>query len=337
MPLILEMLIIILVVVMLAVLIWLVILSKEKNAAQTILTAQLEAIKLTQDNTKDTIQKSLASSQNSMNQNLQQSAKILNQLHGQIGGLQQSSKSMTQVAGEVRKLQDVFKNPKHRGILGEKSLQNILSQLFPKNCYQMQYSFKNGKIADAIVKLTDNMVAIDAKFPLPAFERILQAENEQDRIVQRKQFSRDVLKHVTKIASDYIRPQDGTVDFAIMYIPAENVYYETIVQSAEDDKDIAAIALEKKVVPVSPNLLYTYLMTIVMGLEGAQIEKKAGEILKNLKKLDTGFAGFTGSWDVLGRHLRNAASQYDEGDRKLMRFRDNLIQIQNEDTQNEES
>ena len=332
-----EILIVGLICVVLAVLIWLVISIKEKNAGQAMLLGHLEAIKLAQDTTKDTIQKSLANSQNSMNQNLQQSAKVLSQLHGQIGGLQQSSKSMTQVAAEVRKLQDVFKNPKQRGMLGEKSLQNILSQLFPKNAYQMQYSFKNGKIVDAIVKLTDHIVAIDAKFPLPAFERILQAENEQDRIAQRKQFSRDVLKHVTKIAADYIRPQEGTVDFAIMYIPAENVYYETVVQSADGDKDIAAVALEKRVVPVSPNLLYTYLMTIVMGLQGVQIEKKAGEILKNLKKLDIGFAGFAKNWNVLGGHLRNAASQYDEGDRKLMRFRDNLIQIQNEDQQNEEN
>ncbi|MHC4625057.1 MAG: DNA recombination protein RmuC, partial [Planctomycetota bacterium] len=139
------------------------------------------------------------------------------------------------------------------------------------------------------------------------------------------------------IASDYIRPAEGTLDFAMMYIPAENVYYETIVKYAGETKDILQYALDKKVIPVSPNLLYAYLMTVVMGLHGLQIEKQAAEIRQNLKKLNSSFADFGGSWEILGRHLRNAHGQYDEGQKKLDRFGIQLTQIQGEAEQQTES
>lgn len=122
------------------------------------------------------------------------------------------------------------------------------------------------------------------------------------------------------------------MDFALMYIPAENVYYETIVKYDNDRMDLLNYALEKKVIPVSPNLLYAYLMTIVMGLHGMQIEKEAAMIRKNLQKLTMGLAAFGGNWDVLGKHLRNAQNQYDEGQSKLNKFMMQLEQIQQEDT-----
>ncbi len=147
---------------------------------------------------------------------------------------------------------------------------------------------------------------IDAKFPLSSFELLLKAEKDDERIRLRKQFHNDIIKHIDKIAASYIRPAEGTLDFALMYIPAENVYYEAIIKYPDDAKDILQYSLDKKVVPVSPNLLYAYLMTVVMGLHGLQIEKQAAEIRQNLKKLNASFTDFTETWDVLGKHLRNA-------------------------------
>ena len=120
-----------------------------------------------------------------------------------------------------------------------------------------------------------------------------------------------------------------------MYIPAENIYYETIVKYPGQTQDILQMALEKRVIPVSPNLLYAYLMTVVMGLHGLQIEKQAAEIRQNLKKLNASFADFSGSWDILGRHLRNAQNQYEEGDHKLNKFGTQLEQIQGDGEQTE--
>jgi DNA recombination protein RmuC len=140
-----------------------------------------------------------------------------------------------------------------------------------------------------------------------------------------------VQKHIDKIAESYIKPDEGTLDFAIMYIPAENVYYEAMVKTAEDTTSIQDYAMERKVFPVSPNLLYVYLMTIVMGLHGLQIEKQAAEIRQNLKTLKNSFGDFISLWDTLGGHLRNAHGKHDEGQKKLDKFVMQLGQIQNED------
>ena len=237
---------------------------------------------------------------------------------------------MQKVGDEVKRLQEILASPKLRGGLGEWSLDNLLSQILPQASYQLQYGFKDGQKVDALVKLADYTVPIDAKFPLSNFELLLKAETDDQRIRLRKQFHADVIKHIDKIAASYIRPAEGTVDFAMMYIPAENVYYEAIIQYPDDAKNILQYALDKKVIPVSPNLLYAYLMTVAMGLHGLQIEKQAAEIRQNLKTLTGSLADFTATWDVLGKHLRNAYSQYDEGQKKLDRFGMQLNQIQTE-------
>lgn len=197
--------------------------------------------------------------------------------------------------------------------------------------FTIQHTFGDGKIVDCLVKMPDYSVPIDAKFPLPAFEGMLKADNDDERARLRRQFQKDVITHIDKIAADYINPAEGTLDFAMMYIPAENVYYETIIKYQTDTLDILNYALEKKVIPVSPNLLYAYLMTIVMGLRGLQIEAQAAEIRKSLGKLAGSFTGFTSSWDILGKHLRNAQTQYDEGQTKLDKYTLHLEQIQGGD------
>jgi DNA recombination protein RmuC len=181
--------------------------------------------------------------------------------------------------------------------------------------------------------MVDYSVPIDAKFPLPSFEAMSSSEAEEEKARLRKQFLKDVIAHIDKIASDYIRPAEGTVDFALLFIPAENVYYETIVKYAGETQDILQYSLDKKVIPVSPNLLYAYLMTVVMGLHGLQIEKQAAEIRQNLKRLNASFADFINNWDVLGTHIRNAYTKYDEGQKKLDRFGIQLDQIQGEGEQ----
>jgi DNA recombination protein RmuC len=201
----------------------------------------------------------------------------------------------------------------------------------PKDSYELQYTFKDGKVVDALIKMADYSVPIDAKFPLPSFEAMLSAEIEEEKVRLRKQFLKDVINHIDKIASDYIRPAEGTLDFAFMFIPAENIYYETIVKYADDVKDILRYSQDKKVIPVSPNLLWVYLMTVVMGLHGLQIEKQAAEIRQNLKKLNASFGDFGNNWEVLGKHLRNAYGQYEEGQKKLDRFGLQLDQIQGEE------
>jgi DNA recombination protein RmuC len=335
MELILTVIIGVLVLVVLGLLVWLIVSNSgnaEKMAGQQasigLLQQQLDNLKTAQDKTTESLNKSLQAGQSTLNQSLQSSQKTLSKLHSQIGELQGTNKQMMQMGTEIKRLQNILSSPKLRGQMGEWSLDNLLSQILPKNSYKLQHAFKDGKTVDALIQMPSFSVSVDAKFPLPGFEKIVKAETDEEKTKLRKQFIKDVTTHIDKIAGDYIRPAEGTLDFAIMYIPAENIYYETIVRYAGEMQDILQYCFDKKVIPVSPNLLYAYLMTVAMGLHGLQIEKQAAEIRQNLKKLNASFADFGGTWDILGKHLRNAYSQYDEGQKKIDRFGMHLDQIQ---------
>jgi DNA recombination protein RmuC len=341
MEIILTVVVIVLILAVLGLLVWLIVSNSanaEKMAGQNVsislLQQQLEALKTTQEDTKDKLQKSLLDGQTNITRNMQAGQEVLDRLNKQIGELQGTNKQMMQIGTEVRRLQDILSSPKLRGQMGEWSLDNLLSQILPKDNYKLQYTFKDGKTVDALIQMPGFLVPVDAKFPLPSFEKIVKAESEEEKPKLRRQFIRDCMTHIDKIAGDYIRPAEGTLDFAIMYIPAENIYYETVVKYAGETQDILQYCFDKKVIPVSPNLLYAYLMTVAMGLHGLQIEKQAAEIRQNLKRLNASFADFGGNWEILGKHLRNAYGQYDEGQKKLDRFGMQLDQIQNEEVTN---
>jgi DNA recombination protein RmuC len=342
MELILTVIIGVLVLVVLGLLVWLIVSNSanaQKMAGQQasigLLQQQLENVRTTQEDTKDKLQKSMLDGQINISRGMQASREVLDRLNSQIGELQGTNRQMMQIGTEVRRLQSILSSPKLRGQMGEWSLENLLANVLPKESYRLQYTFKDGKTVDALIKLTDFSVPVDAKFPLPGFEKVVKTEDEAERTKLRRQFIKDVNNHIDKIASDYIRPVEGTLDFALMYIPAENVYYETIVKYAGETNNILQYCFDKKVIPVSPNLLYVYLMTVAMGLHGLQIEKQAAEIRQNLKRLNSSFGDFGGTWDVLGKHLRNAYSQYDEGQKKLDRFGMQLGQIQEETEEQE--
>ncbi len=300
----------------------------QQSAAVASLQQQLEAVRTASDGTRNVLQDSLQKGHATLTQSLQSTSETLNKLHNQIGQVITASTQMQKVGDEVKRLQDILASPKLRGGMGEWSLNNLLSQTLPAQSYQLQYAFKDGQKVDALVNLADYAVPIDSKFPLSSFEPLLKADSDDAKIKLRRQFHSDVIKHIDKIASSYIRPSEGTVDFAMMFIPAENVYYEAIIQYPDDTKNILQYALDKKVIFVSPNLLYAYLMTVAMGLHGLQIEKQAAEIRQNLKTLNNSLADFASTWDVLGKHLRNAYSQYDDGQKKLDRFNMQLTNIQ---------
>jgi DNA recombination protein RmuC len=170
------------------------------------------------------------------------------------------------------------------------------------------------------------MVPVDSKFPLESFQRTLDSDDKADRIRHKKEFARAVEKHVNDIASKYILPDEGTFDFALMYIPAENVYYETIIKDDQlgDEASILGHALERHVIPVSPNSFYAYLQAIAMGFRGLQIEKQAKEIMGFLDRLVGDIARFRSDYNTLGGHLENARKKYDEAERRLGRFEEKL-------------
>jgi DNA recombination protein RmuC len=301
--------------------------AASQQKANELFQQQLEQIRQSNLALSQTVEKTLQNGQQTIHQFLTHSGQTLGELKEQLGRLKGDSEQMLRIGQEVRKLQDILKAPKLRGQIGEYSLEGLLGNILPAEHFTIQHTFKNGKIVDALVRLPDYSVPIDAKFPLPAFEKIAAAETEDDKTKARRQFLADVSKHIDKIAESYILPAEGTVDFALMYIPAENVYYETIIHCDSDKTNLLEYALAKKVIPVSPNLLYAYLMTIAMGLRGLKIEKQAAEIRTALAQLTGAFGSFLETWDILGKHLRNAQNQYEEGGSRLNKFSLQLEQI----------
>ena len=216
--------------------------------------------------------------------------------------LSKTSQQIHEVGINIATLQEILRPPKLRGGLGEQFLGELLSQILPPQFYSLQHTFKSGERVDAVVKIGEKYVPIDSKFPLDNFKRIVESKTDEERKTYQKAFSKDVKKHVDDIAGKYILPQEGTYDFALLYIPAENVYYETITkdESFGEEKGILNYALTKKVIPVSPNTFYAYLQVIILGLKGLQIEKDALKIqalLSGLKKRSETFKKIFSSWE----------------------------------------
>ena len=237
-------------------------------------------------------------------------------LQEQVGKMSEQARQVADLSRSITDLQRILSSPKVRGGFGEDSLEQMLAQVFPREFFEMQYSFGSGEVVDAILKFPQGKLAIDSKFPLENFRRIVEAESEADRKAARREFLKDVRKRIDEIASKYIRPQDGTLSLALAYIPAENVYYEAIIRD-EEGNDLRAYCVERKVFPVSPNSLYAYLQTIVIGLNGMRISERAQSILRQLESLRVEMDKFTAEYETVGKHLRNATTKYDESARLL--------------------
>jgi DNA recombination protein RmuC len=202
-------------------------------------------------------------------------------------------------------------------------LERLLEDILPRQNYALQHHFRSGEAVDAVIRIGDYLVPIDSKFPLEDFQRVVAAEDEDSRASLRRQFVRTVKKHIDAVTK-YIVPDEGTFDFALMYIPAENVYYETILRDGAEGSELYSYALAKRVIPVSPNSFYAYLQVIILGLKGLHIEQTAGEILGQLGRLQGDLDDFQQEYDTLGGHIQRAANKYDDAGRKLGRLGDKL-------------
>jgi DNA recombination protein RmuC len=271
---------------------------------------------------------------NQMNQSLQEANKIIGQNLGstanlfgsvqeKLARLEETNRHIYEVGKDISGLQELLRAPKFRGQMGETLLENLLSQVLPKGHYQMQYRFKSSDTVDAVIRLGESFVSVDAKFSLENFQKTLDAVSDQEKNSFRRKFIQDVKNRIDEIATKYILPEENTYDFALMYIPAENVYYEMIIK-----EDLLSYCMQKKVIPVSPNTFYAYLQVICLGLKGLKIEENAKVILKNLGMLSNEIGKFKEDFDCLGTHLTNAARKYEDSLKKLDRFSDKIANIQ---------
>ncbi|MCI0348485.1 MAG: DNA recombination protein RmuC [Acidobacteriales bacterium] len=249
-------------------------------------------------------------------------------LQKQVGEITEQARQLGEVSRSISALERVLSAPKLRGGFGETQLENLLAEVFPREHYSMQYRFPSGDAADAVLFFPQGMVAIDSKFSLENFRRIAEADSESGGKTARREFLKDVRRRIDEVASKYIRPADGTLPFALMYIPAENVYYEAIIRD-EDGNDVYQHCIQKRVIPVSPNSLYAYLQTIMVGLNSLRISQRAEAVLREIESLKIELEKFDKVFGILGNHLRNASRSYEDSARELGKLEDRVESLSN--------
>ena len=239
-----------------------------------------------------------------------------------LGKMEEVTREVLEKSKNISSLENLLRAPKFRGGFGELFLGDLLAQILPPAHYETQYKFKSGEKVDAIIRIGKNLVPIDSKFPLENFKKYIVEENSKEKEDLRKKFVSDVKKHIDDICEKYILPDEGTYEFALMYIPAENIYYETTLkdESLGEERGIFSYAIQKRVLPVSPNSIFAYLQVIVLGLKGLQIEKSAQYIFQSLARLQGDLSRFKDNFQILGTHLVNAKSKFDEAEKRLDRF-----------------
>jgi DNA recombination protein RmuC len=252
-----------------------------------------------------------------------ETATLVTSVREKLTGLEDAATRIFEVGKDLASLQDILRPPKMRGGLGEVLLENLLRDTLPAAHYTMQYRFRNGTVVDAIIRLDNRLVPIDSKFPLEGFQAIMRVGAEDERVRLRREFVRQVQGHIKAIADKYILPAEDTFDFALMYIPAENVYYEAVIRGDEGGGAFA-YAMERHVIPVSPTTFYAYLLAILHGLKGLQVEKQAAQIRAGLAQLATGFDRVRDPMAKLGEQLRRAQGNYVLATKALERFGEGL-------------
>jgi len=271
--------------------------------------------KLEKNKTDDTLISWLKSMQDSLQANNQNVTSTLQKSYADLhlrldkatavmADLKREAGSFTEIGRSMRELQEFLKSPKLRGNIGEQVLKDLISQMFPKSSFHLQYAFKSGQVVDAAIKTDAGILPIDSKFPMENFTKMVKEDNQRLKNNHRQAFIRDVRKHIRDIASKYILPDEGTMDFALMYIPSEPVYYEIANQT-----ETLEYARQNRVYPVSPTTLYAHLQTILLSFEGRKIETKSKQVFALLRTIQHDYSKLEENLSLVNKHLNNAQAQ----------------------------
>ena len=260
-----------------------------------------------------------------------ESAKIIRDVTERLTKLDETNRQVVGFADQLQRLQDILKNPKQRGILGEYYLETLLKNVFPPGLYQMQYPFKDGLVVDAVIFIKDKIIPIDSKFSLENYNRIVEERDEVERARLEKLFKQDLKNRIDETAK-YVRPEEGTLDFAFMFIPAEGVYYDLLVNQVgavkTSTRDLIEYAfIEKKVHIVSPTTLLAHLKMVLQGLKALQIEESAKEIIRRVGELEKHLRNYEGYMQKLGGHLGTTVNTYNTAYKELGKVDKDILRI----------
>lgn len=281
-----------------------------------------------------TLDQRLSESSRIFQQQFGTSAKIIQEVTERLTKLDETTRQVVSFADQLRNLEDILKNPKQRGILGEYYLETLLKNVFPPGMYQMQYSFSDGTIVDAVIFVKDKIIPIDSKFSLENYNRIREERDSAERERLEKVFKEDLKKRIDETAK-YVRPEEGTMDFAFMFIPAEGIYYDLLVNQVgsvkTNTRDLIEYAfIDKKVHIVSPTTFLSHLKMVLQGLRALQIEESAKEIKKRVEELGRHLGSYEGYMKKLGAHLGTAVNTYNSAYKELGKIDKDVYRITGE-------
>ena len=260
-----------------------------------------------------------------------ESSKIIREITQELTRVGEGQKQVVDIAKQLENLQDILKNPKQRGVLGEYYLKTVLENVLPPGTFQMQYKFNDGSIVDAVVFVKDKIIPIDSKFSLENYNRILETRDEAERKKLESVF-RDDLKTRIDETSKYIKPSENTMEFAFMFIPSEAVYYDLLINKIgavkSNTRDLIQYATgEKKVMIVSPTTFLAYLQTVLQGLKALQIEESAKEIRKRVEELGRHLLNYDSYFKKLGTHLGTTVNMYNSASKELGKIDKDVLRI----------
>ncbi len=290
--------------------------------------------RLVEQKTIDT-HKVMAETQTSLNKTIQsqfgQSMKIITEVTAELTGLKETNKQVLGFADQLENLQNVLQNPKHRGILGEYFLENVLKNVLPPGSYQMQYKFSDGDIVDAVVFVKEKLIPVDSKFSLENYNRAVEEKDPARKLELENVFKKDLKNRIDE-TSKYIKPAENTLDFAFMFIPAEGIYYDLLINQTGGLKinthDLIEYAFkEKHVIIVSPTSFLAYLQTVLQGLRALQIEESAKEIRKRVEELGKHILAYDDYLKKLGNNLGTTVNSYNNAYKEFNKIDKDVIKI----------
>ncbi|MDD5032633.1 MAG: DNA recombination protein RmuC [Candidatus Pacebacteria bacterium] len=299
------------------------------------LQKQMEEMRATLQNFGSQVDLKLGDSTKMFQHQFSQSASIIKDVTERLTKLDETNRQVVSFADQLKNLQDVLKNPKQRGILGEYYLETVLKNVLPPNRYQMQYKFKDGEIVDAAIFLDkEKILPVDSKFSLENYNRILEERNEVEKEKLEKLFKQDLKNRIDETAK-YIRPDEGTMDFAFMFIPAEAIYYDLLVNQVgavkTNTRDLIEYAFgQKKVIIVSPTSFMAYLQTVMQGLRALQIEESAKEIRKRVEDLGRHLKTYEDFMLKIGGNLKTTVNAYNSASKEFKKIDKDVLRITGE-------
>ena len=272
----------------------------------------------------------LSESNKSLQQQFSQSATIIRDVTEKLTRLDETNKQVVGFADQLKSLQDILKNPKQRGILGEYYLETVLKNVLPPSSFQMQYSFSNGEIVDAVVFVDKRIIPIDSKFSLEIYNRMVETNDMAEKKRLETAFINDLKLRIDE-TSKYVRPEEKTMDFAFMFIPSEAVYYDLLINKVgvitEDTNNLIYYAGKKKVVVVSPTSFLAYLQTVLQGLRNQKISEQAQQIIKEVERLGKHLFTYSEHMKRLGQHLDTTVSSYNKAGKELEKIDKDVVKL----------